>query len=102
MADDNISLLQSIANNPNVEEHWVKAYWRPAMGWLYMVICLMDFVVFPLISIFIPVFLKINGTTVNYVPWQSITLSNGGLVHIAFGAILGVATWHQIKQKLAV
>jgi hypothetical protein len=76
--------------------------WRPAMGWLYMVICLMDFVLFPLISIFIPVFLKINGVTVNYIPWQSITLSNGGLVHIAFGAILGVATWQQIKQKLAV
>ena len=29
------------------EEHWVKAYWRPAMGWLYMLICFMDFIGFP-------------------------------------------------------
>ena len=24
------------------EEHWIKAYWRPAMGWLYMAICFFE------------------------------------------------------------
>lgn len=91
---------------PKVEkqdEHWVRAYWRPAMGWLYMLICAMDFVVFPTIAMFMPVFYKLSAAiTLNYVAWQSITLSNGGLMHLAFGAILGVAAWSRGQEKTAV
>jgi hypothetical protein len=83
------------------EEHWVKAYWRPAMAWLYMIICLVDFVIFPTISIFMPVFERTVGINSSYVPWQSITLSNGGLVHIAFCTIIGVTTWQQTRERLA-
>mgnify|MGYP006268199903 CR=1 FL=1 len=77
------------------QEHWMKAYWRPAMGWLYMAICACDFVVFPVISMFMPVFIK--GMT--YVPWKSITLDNGGLIHLAFGAILGVTAYGRTLEK---
>ena len=35
------------------EEHWIKAYWRPAMGWLYMAICFVDFILFPLLAMFV-------------------------------------------------
>jgi len=83
------------------EEHWVKAYWRPAMGWLYMAICFMDFIGFPFISMFLPVFFKHDGITANYVAWQSLSLSNGGLIHLAFGAILGVSAWTRGQEKLA-
>jgi len=82
------------------EEHWVKSYWRPAMGWLYMIICLVDFVIFPLFSMFTPVIYKMNGVNGVYIPWQSLTLSNGGLIHLSFGAILGVAAWSRGKEKL--
>lgn len=86
---------------PKQDEHWVRAYWRPAMGWLYMVICAMDFVVFPTIAMFMPVFYKLFASiTLNYVAWQSITLSNGGLMHLAFGAILGVAAWSRGQEKI--
>ena len=78
------------------DEHWAKAYWRPAMGWLYMLICLMDFVVFPAISMFIPIITKLP-----YVAWQSLSLSNGGLIHMAFGAILGVAAYGRTQEKVA-
>jgi len=78
------------------DEHWAKAYWRPAMGWLYMLICLVDFVVFPAISMFIPVITKLP-----YVAWQSLSLSNGGLIHMAFGAILGVAAYGRTQEKVA-
>lgn len=85
------------------EEHWVRAYWRPAMGWLYMLICAMDFVIFPAIAMFMPVFYKLTAAiTMNYVAWQSITLSNGGLMHLAFGAILGVTAWTRGQEKTAV
>ena len=83
------------------DEHWVKAYWRPAMGWLYMVICFMDFVGFPMITMFLPVIFKGMGVQVTYVAWQSLTLSNGGLIHLAFGAILGVTSFMRGQEKLA-
>ena len=83
------------------EEHWVKAYWRPAMGWLYMLICLCDFIVFPVVAMFLPVIYKGFGLQANYVAWQSLTLSNGGLIHLAFGAILGVSAWTRGQEKLA-
>lgn len=83
------------------EEHWVKAYWRPAMGWLYMGICAMDFILFPLITMFLPVVFKGFGVTITYTPWQSLTLSNGGLIHLAFGAILGVTSFMRGQEKLA-
>jgi hypothetical protein len=78
------------------DEHWAKSYWRPAMGWLYMLICLVDFVIFPAISMFIPIVTKLP-----YVAWQSLSLSNGGLIHMAFGAILGVAAYGRTQEKVA-
>jgi len=83
------------------DEHWVKAYWRPAMGWLYMAICLMDFIGFPLITMFLPVIFKGLGVQITYTAWQSLTLSNGGLIHLAFGAILGVTSFMRGQEKLA-
>ena len=82
------------------EEHWVKAYWRPAMGWLYMLICFMDFVIFPALAMVLPAILKGFGVTIVYTAWQSLSLSNGGLIHVAFGAILGVAAWSRGKEKI--
>ena len=78
-------------------EHWMKAMWRPAMGWLYMGMCACDFIIFPVIAMFLPQI--IPGLT--YIPWKSITLDNGGLIHMAFGAILGVAAWTRGQEKIA-
>lgn len=78
------------------DEHWMKAYWRPAMGWLYMLICFCDFVAFPVISMFLPVMIK----GLPYVAWKSITLDNGGLIHLAFGAILGVTAYGRTQEKV--
>jgi len=83
------------------EEHWMKSMWRPAMGWLYMVICFMDFVAFPAIAMFMPLILKGANVQMQYVAWQSLTLSNGGLIHMAFGAILGVAAYGRTQEKVA-
>jgi hypothetical protein len=45
---------------------------------------------------FIPVITKLP-----YVAWQSLSLSNGGLIHMAFGAILGVAAYGRTQEKVA-
>ena len=80
-------------------EHWLKSFWRPAMGWLYMGICFMDFIGFPLLTIFLPIIFKPFGLTMPYTAWKSLTLDNGGLIHIAFGAILGVAAFSRGQDK---
>jgi hypothetical protein len=71
------------------------------MGWLYMLICFMDFVMFPLLAMFNPIMMKSFGLTeVTYSAWESLSLSNGGLIHLAFGAILGVAAWTRGQEKI--
>lgn len=94
-------LIEQELNNSKSSEHWMKAYWRPAMGWLYMAICAFDFIIGPILSLTMPAVLAgIGVTTVTYTPWESLTLSNGGLIHLAFGAILGVAAWTRGQEKL--
>lgn len=83
-------------------ENWMKTYWRPAAGWIYLIICFMDFVGFPLISIMIPMIGHGVGLKLEYSPWESITLTQGGLIHLSFGAILGVSAWTRGQEKLAV
>jgi hypothetical protein len=87
------------AKDEKGNEHWAKSFWRPAMGWLYMIICFMDFVGFPVLTIFLPIIFKPFGLTMPYTAWQSLTLANGGLIHIAFGAILGVAAFSRGQDK---
>jgi hypothetical protein len=106
-AQASVGLAQASIDNKVVdeqikkeEEHWVRAYWRPAMGWLYMAICAFDFILFPLLAMFLPVIDKGFGLNITYTPWQSLTLSNGGLMHLAFGAILGVSAWTRGQEKI--
>lgn len=88
-------------NNKKSAEPWMKAYWRPAMGWLYMLICAFDFIVAPILTMIMPVYLKMLGAAqISYMQWQSLTLSNGGLIHLAFGAILGIAAWTRGAEKI--
>ena len=75
-------------------EHWIQKYWRPTMGWLYMAICAMDFIIFPIGSMLLPI---ITGKP--FTPWTSITLQQGGMLHIAFGTILGVTAYTRGIQK---
>lgn len=82
------------------EESWIKGYWRPAVGWLYILICFMDFVAFPALTMILPVITGVVRPG-EYEAWQSLTATNGGLIHIAFGAILGVAAWSRGKEKIA-
>jgi hypothetical protein len=83
-------------------ESWLKSYWRPLMGYLYMIICFVDFVLFPAVTMIMPVFYKlIAGLSIDYSAWESLTLQNGGMVHLAFGAILGIAAWTRGQEKIS-
>ena len=32
------------------QEDWMQSKWRPAMGWMYMVVCIFDFIIFPILG----------------------------------------------------
>lgn len=83
-------------------EHWMKSYWRPVAGWTYLLICIADFIAFPVLSMLLPLLSKaFLSSQIAYTVWNPITLSGGGLVHISFGAILGVTAWTRSNEKNA-
>ena len=79
------------------KEDWMNAKWRPMMGWMYMMVCTMDFVIFPILWSMVQV---IGGGRVE-TQWSPITLQGAGLFHMAMGAIIGVAAFGRTQEKLA-
>ena len=75
---------------------WMSSKWRPAMGWVYMAICVCDFIIFPIAWSLLQVHFKGNVGD----QWDPITLQGAGLIHMAFGAILGVAAWSRGQEKI--
>jgi hypothetical protein len=77
------------------KEDWMNSKWRPMMGWMYMVVCMMDMVVFPILWSLLQ--------TVTHTPitqWNPLTLQGAGLFHIAMGAVLGIAAFGRTQEKL--
>lgn len=78
------------------KEDWMNNKWRPMMGWSYMLTCIADFVIFPILWSLLQALDKGSVT----IQWQPITLQGAGLYHIAMGAVLGVAAYGRTQEKL--
>ena len=78
------------------KEDWMNSKWRPAMGWMYMLTCITDFVLFPILWSLLQTVMKQPITQ-----WQPLTLQGAGLFHIAMGAVLGIAAMGRTQEKLA-
>ena len=78
------------------DEDWMQKKWRPAMGWMYMLICLLDMAIFPVLWSLLQVFTKQPITQ-----WSPLTLQGAGLFHLAMGAVLGIAAWGRTQEKVA-
>ena len=74
---------------------WFNHRWRPAAAWVYMVICVLDFALFP---IFWSILQAHQGISITQ--WVPLTLQGAGLFHMAYGAILGVTAWSRGKEKI--
>ena len=79
------------------QEDWMNSKWRPAMGWMYMVVCMFDFVIFPILWSLIQALSQGNVAT----QWSPVTLQGAGLFHMAMGAVIGVAAFGRTQEKLA-
>jgi Holin of 3TMs, for gene-transfer release len=77
------------------KEDWMNSKWRPMMGWMYMVVCMMDMVVFPILWSLLQTF-----THTAITQWNPLTLQGAGLFHIAMGAVLGIAAFGRTQEKL--
>jgi hypothetical protein len=77
------------------KENWINNRWRPMMGWMYFVVCITDFILFPVLW---AIFKASVGETVT--AWEPLTLQGAGLFHVAMGAILGVTAWSRGREKM--
>jgi len=77
-------------------QDWINKKWRPVMGWVYMLTCTMDFVMFPILWSLLQALTHGNVTS----QWQPLTLQGAGLYHIAMGAVLGIAAYGRTKEKV--
>ena len=78
------------------KEDWMNSKWRPMMGWMYMVVCTMDMVIFPILWSLLQTFHHQPITQ-----WNPLTLQGAGLFHIAMGAVLGIAAFGRTQEKVA-
>ena len=86
----------TMSDSEKKKEDWMNSKWRPMMGWMYMLVCLCDFVVFPVLWSLLHAVLH----TANMVQWNPLTLQGAGLFHIAMGAVLGIAAMGRTQEKL--
>ena len=76
-----------------------KSNWRPAMGWLYLSVCVCDFILFP-IGFTIVQFWEEQAANDAFRQWQPITLYGAGFFHIAMGAVLGITSYGRTQEKI--
>jgi hypothetical protein len=93
MAEEQRLMSESEKN----KEDWMNSKWRPMMGWMYMLTCIADFVVFPILWSLLQAMDKGSVT----IQWQPITLQGAGLFHIAMGAVLGIAAYGRTQEKMS-
>ena len=87
--------VKVLSESEKKKEDWMNSKWRPMMGWMYMVVCTADFILFPILWSLLQTFAKVPITQ-----WQPLTLQGAGLFHIAMGAVLGIAAFGRTQEKL--
>ena len=85
-----------MAEKKERDPEWMQKLWRPAMGWMYMLICLLDMAVFPVCWSLLQAMMHMPITQ-----WNPLTLQGAGLFHIAMGAVLGISAFGRTQEKLA-
>jgi hypothetical protein len=89
--------VKHMSESEKKKEDWMNNKWRPMMGWMYMGVCMCDFVLFPVLW---SLHQSLSHGNVSS-QWQPLTLQGAGLFHIAMGAVLGIAAMGRTQEKLA-
>lgn len=81
------------------DDGWMAKKWRPMMAVTYMIICICDFVVFPVLYTVVQ-FWETQAGLDAFRQWNPLTLLGGGLFHVAMGAVLGVTAYGRTQEKI--
>ena len=79
---------------------WMQKYWRPCAAFMYMICCLADFAIFPIMFTVVQ-FWETQAANDAFRQWVPITLQGGGLFHVSMCAVLGVSAYGRTQEKLA-
>lgn len=79
---------------------WMQKYWRPSAAFMYIVCCLCDFAIFPIMFTVVQ-FWEMSEANDAFRQWIPITLQGGGLFHVSMCAVLGVSAYGRTQEKLA-
>ena len=90
-------MAEKMSESEKKKEDWMNSKWRPMMGWMYMGVCIFDFMVAPILWSTAQAIFH-GGVNVQ---WQPLTLQGAGLFHISMGAVLGLAAYGRTQEKLA-
>jgi hypothetical protein len=93
MADEDTT---PVSASEQKKEDWMNSKWRPMMGWMYMLVCTMDFVGFPVLWSLLQAYDHGQVTS----QWQPLTLQGAGLFHLAMGAVIGISAYGRTQEKL--
>ncbi|NBP54944.1 hypothetical protein EBU71_00095 [bacterium] len=75
----------------------IKGLWRPMMGWMYLLVCITDFIIFPILwNLAQATYLK----NLVFTQWNPLTLQGAGFFHIAMGAVLGISAYGRTQEKI--
>ncbi len=81
-------------------EDWIQKKWRPMMAIMYMIVCVFDFIIFPIMFTIVQ-FWETEAANDAFRQWQPLTLVGAGLFHMAMGAVLGITAWSRGQEKIA-
>ncbi len=79
-----------------IKDHWLQYTWRPIASYVYLCICIFDFIIFPILWSLLQFYGQGQVTTA----WIPITMSNSGFIHLSFGTILGISAWTRGYEKI--
>jgi len=94
-----VTVVKSVSNPGDNNEPWFTSRWRPAACWVYLFICIFDFVLAPIGTELVNVYQKIPNTHEN--SWQTLTTQGGSIFHLSFGAIIGISAYGRTREKVA-
>jgi len=89
-----------MAKEKQEKEDWINKKWRPMMAVMYMIVCVFDFIVFPIMFTVVQ-FWETQAVNDAFRQWQPLTLIGAGLFHMAMGAVLGITAWSRGQEKIA-
>lgn len=79
---------------------WVNTQFKKLMAMSYVAINVCDFVLFPIMYTVVQ-FWEQEAANDAFRQWIPLTLSNGGFIHLAYGAILGISSWKKGDENIA-